>query len=76
MYCPKCNFRQVCPCQGCSSRRLFIKDDRAPWIWNDKDVIECSKCGLKNHVDEWALLEEGNSMISYIKDINAKNRNA
>lgn len=46
--CPECNEDLACSCLSCVGReRGRLKEI------TDKDIIECPKCGYKNHIDHW-----------------------
>ena len=55
MSCPKCGYKQVCPCNHCTKVR---KEDNVdieikPWIFKDNGNIECANCGFEGSFLFW-----------------------
>lgn len=71
--CPKCGYKQYCPCSSCKSR---LPEGMKPWEWIDGELMKCSCCGYTLHCDGWLdikgnehrLIEALTSTISLIQD--------
>jgi Zn ribbon nucleic-acid-binding protein len=50
MVCPKCGYKQYCPCPSCKNK---LPLDKKVWIWHDNDLVECGNCGFTAHCDWW-----------------------
>ena len=48
MTCPKCGYKQYCPCRTCAHR---IPTGMKPQIEKENDYFACANCGLEMHVD-------------------------